>query len=48
MMIYPLFPEGRDRALTFSYDDALDADLRLAGIFSDHGLKCTFNFCVES
>ena len=48
MMIYPLFPEGRDRALTFSYDDALDADLRLAGIFSGHGLKCTFNFCADN
>ena len=47
MMIYPLFPEGRDRALTFSYDDALDADVRLAGIFSSHGLKCTFNFCSD-
>ena len=37
MMIYPLFPGGLERALTFSYDDALDEDLRLAGIFSDHG-----------
>ena len=47
MMIYPLFPGGRDRALTFSYDDALDSDVRLAGIFSARGLKCTFNFCSD-
>ena len=48
MMIYPLFPGGLERALTFSYDDALDEDIRLAGIFSDHGLKCTFNFCADN
>ena len=31
MMIYPLFPGGLERAMTFSYDDALDEDIRLAG-----------------
>ena len=37
------FPGGKDRAVTFSYDDARYADKRLAGIFDKYGMKGTFN-----
>lgn len=43
-MIYKnLFPGGRSKALTFSYDDATAQDLRLIGIFKKYGMKGTFN-----
>ena len=38
-----LFKNGVDKALTFSYDDGLPTDIRLAGIFDRNGLKATFN-----
>ncbi len=34
---------GKRKALTFSYDDGVDTDRRLAQIFDRYGLKCTFN-----
>lgn len=37
------FPGGRAKALTFSYDDNIKDNIRLAEIFDEHGLKCTFN-----
>lgn len=37
------FPEGRIKAATFSYDDGVLADIRLAEIFNRHGIKGTFN-----
>lgn len=37
------FPGGRAKALTFSYDDCTEQDIRLARIFANHGLKATFN-----
>jgi len=37
------FPGGRVRALTFSYDDGVTADIPLVKIFDDYGLKGTFN-----
>lgn len=37
------FPEGKTKALTFSYDDGCIEDPRLSDIFSEHGLKGTFN-----
>lgn len=37
------FPEGRSKALTFSYDDGVKADLKLLEIFKNYGLKGTFN-----
>lgn len=40
---YMRFPEGRSKALTFSYDDGVKADLRLLEIFKKYGLKGTFN-----
>ena len=37
------FPGGRDRALTLSYDDGVQTDVRLIAIMKQHGLKGTFN-----
>ena len=34
---------GKRKALTFSYDDGVIQDNRLAQLFSRYGLKCTFN-----
>ena len=34
---------GKRKALTFSYDDGIEQDIRLAGLFDHYGLKCTFN-----
>ena len=41
--IHILFPQGRNKALTFSYDDGRQEDRRLVSIFRKHGLKATFN-----
>ena len=38
------FPEGKPKAVTFSYDDGVKADIKLAGIISKYGMKCTFNY----
>ncbi|MBO4330978.1 MAG: polysaccharide deacetylase family protein [Oscillospiraceae bacterium] len=38
-----LFPEGRTRAFTLSYDDGQIFDRRLVGMFREHGVKATFN-----
>lgn len=40
---YMRFPEGRTKALTFSYDDGVSADKRLIGILNRYKLKGTFN-----
>ena len=37
------FPDGRLKAVTFSYDDGVVADTRLARLLADRGLKGTFN-----
>lgn len=37
------FPEGKKKALTFSYDDGQIHDIRLAEILRSHGMKGTFN-----
>lgn len=37
------FPEGKPKAVTFSYDDGCRADIRLSQILNKYGLKCTFN-----
>ena len=37
------FPGGRDRALTFSYDDGVIQDMRLVDLLNKHGMKGTFN-----
>lgn len=38
-----LFPGGKGKAFTLSYDDGVVQDRRLAELFRRHGLKCTFN-----
>lgn len=40
---YMRFPEGKCKALTFSYDDGVSADIRLLMTFEKYGLKGTFN-----
>lgn len=40
---YLRFPDGKSKAVTFSYDDGVKADKRLIDIFNKHGLKGTFN-----
>lgn len=47
MTILPLFPDGKDRCLTFSYDDGQIFDRRLVEIFNRHGMKATFNLNTE-
>ena len=37
------FPEGKLKAVTFSYDDGTRSDLRLAGRLQHYNLRCTFN-----
>ena len=41
--MYVRFPGGKFRAVTFSYDDGVETDIRLIDIFKRHGLKGTFN-----
>jgi len=43
MTRYLCFAGGKRKALTFSYDDGVEEDIRLADIFRKHGLKATFN-----
>ena len=38
-----LFPQGKKKALTFSYDDGEKEDIRLCRLFNKYGLKGTFN-----
>ena len=42
--IFLRYPGGRAKAVTFSYDDGNESDIRLASIFDKYGMKCTFNF----
>lgn len=42
-MMYFLFPEGRAKALTLSYDDGVEQDERLIRVLDAHGLRATFN-----
>jgi hypothetical protein len=41
--IFMRFPQGKPKALTFSYDDGPICDQKLISIFNSHGLKGTFN-----
>lgn len=40
---YMRFPQGKSKALTFSYDDGVRSDIRLVQILDKYGLKGTFN-----
>ncbi len=44
---YMRFKEGKEKALTFSYDDGVEADKKLIKIFDRYGLKGTFNLNSE-
>lgn len=39
------FPEGKTKAVTFSYDDGNRTDLRLVEVLKRYNIKCTFNIC---
>lgn len=41
--IFLRFPGGKAKALTLSYDDGVEQDIRLIEIMNRHGLKGTFN-----
>lgn len=43
MKVYHCFPGGRCKALTMSYDDGVESDIRLIEIFNKYGIKGTFN-----
>ena len=43
MNIYMRFPNGKAKALTLSYDDNVEQDIKFIDILNAHGLKCTFN-----
>ena len=41
--VFMRFPGGKLKALTFSYDDGVEQDVRLIEIFKKYGLRGTFN-----
>ena len=43
MAKYICFPKGKAKALTMSYDDGVQEDIRLIDIFNKNGIKGTFN-----
>ena len=43
MAVYPVFPGGKRKAFTLSYDDGWPEDRRLIGLMNKYGLKGTFN-----
>ena len=43
MRICYMFPSGKFKALTFSFDDGMVQDIKLIDIFNRYGLKGTFN-----
>lgn len=42
-IVFNLFPGGKRKALTFSYDDGKPQDRRLVALFNRFGLKATFH-----
>ena len=45
--VFLRFPGGKAKALTFSYDDGVVQDKRLAELFDAYGMKATFNMNSE-
>jgi len=43
MLLTPMYPGGKLKAVTFSYDDGQRHDVRLTEIFNRFGMKATFN-----
>lgn len=37
------FPDGKPKAVTFSYDDGCRQDIKLSQILNKYGIKCAFN-----
>lgn len=46
--VFMRFPGGKSKVATFSYDDGVPQDQRLAKMFDQYGLKCTFNLNSDS
>ena len=42
-IVFNLYPNGKRKAVTFSYDDGDKRDIRLTELFDKYGAKCTFN-----
>lgn len=42
--VFMRYPDGKSKAVTFSYDDGVVQDKRLAELFDKYGMKGTFNF----
>ena len=40
--------DGKNKAITFSYDDAVTQDIRLIELFDKYGVKGTFNINSEN
>lgn len=38
-----VFPDGKEKALTLSYDDGVDTDIHMIELMEKYGIKCTFN-----
>ncbi len=45
--VFMRYPNGKAKAVTFSYDDGVPQDKRLAHLFDQYGMKATFNFNCE-
>lgn len=45
--IHMRYPEGKTKAVTFSYDDRVPSDERFAKFLAERGMKCTFNFTAN-
>ena len=43
MNTYLLFPDRKEKALTLSYDDGVDTDIRFIELLEKFNIKCTFN-----
>ena len=43
MKNFMLFPGGKQKALTLSYDDGVQQDIRFIETLDKYGIKCTFN-----
>lgn len=43
MNTYLLFPDGKEKALTLSYDDGVDTDIKFLELLEKFNIKCTFN-----
>ena len=45
--VFMRYPDGKAKAVTFSYDDGVPQDKRLAELFDKYGMKATFNHNCE-